>query len=67
MLSLDRIGSVGALIAAIAAPCCFPIFAAIGTMTGMAALGPYENVILYIFQGFALLTLWTGSRDPKAS
>ena len=57
MLSLDRIGSAGALIAAVAAPCCFPIFAALGTAAGMSALGPYENVILSIFQGFALLTL----------
>jgi hypothetical protein len=55
--SLDRIGSAGALIAAVAAPCCFPIFAALGTAAGMSALGQYENVILYIFQGFALLTL----------
>jgi hypothetical protein len=57
MVSLDRIGSVGALIAAIAAPCCFPLFAAIGTAAGLGALGQYENVIIYIFQGFAVLTM----------
>jgi hypothetical protein len=57
MVSLDRVGSVGALIAAIAAPCCFPLFAAIGTAAGLSALGQYEGVILYIFQGFAVLTL----------
>src|SRR5436190_24175777 len=28
--SLDRIGSLGAIVAAIAAPCCFPLFAALG-------------------------------------
>lgn len=55
--SLDRIGSAGALVAAIAAPCCFPLFAAVGTAAGLSALGQYEGVILYIFQGFALLTL----------
>ena len=54
---LDRIGSVGVLLAAIAAPCCFPLFAAIATATGLGALGPYEGTILYIFQGFAALTL----------
>ena len=54
---LDRIGSVGVLLAAIAAPCCFPLFAAIGTAAGLGALGQYEGVILYIFQGFAVLTL----------
>ena len=55
--SLDRIGSAGALVAAIAAPCCFPLFAAVGTAAGLSALGRYEGVILLIFQGFALLTL----------
>lgn len=55
--SLDRIGSAGALVTAIAAPCCFPLFAALGTAAGLTALGQYEGVILYIFQGFALLTL----------
>jgi hypothetical protein len=57
LVFLDRVGSLGALVAAIAAPCCFPVFAAIGTAAGFSALGPYEGVILYIFQGFALLTL----------
>lgn len=57
MVSLDRVGSVGALIAAIAAPCCFPLFAAVGTAAGLGALGQYEGPILYIFQGFAILTL----------
>jgi len=57
MLSLDRVGSVGALIAAIAAPCCFPLFAAVGTAAGLGALGRYEGLILYIFQAFAILTL----------
>lgn len=56
-ISLDRIGSVGALIAAIAAPCCFPLFAAVGTAAGLGVLGRYEGVILYLFQGFALLSL----------
>ncbi|PZR73808.1 MAG: hypothetical protein DLM73_09750 [Chthoniobacterales bacterium] len=54
---LDRVGSVGALIAALAAPCCFPIFAVVGTAAGFSALGTYEGIILYIFQGFAVLTL----------
>lgn len=55
--SLDRIGSAGALVAALAAPCCFPLFAAVGTAAGLSALGQSEGVILYIFQGFAVLTL----------
>jgi MerC mercury resistance protein len=54
---LDRVGSVGALIAAIAAPCCFPLFAALSAAVGLGALGQYETVVLYAFQGFALLSL----------
>ena len=67
---LDRVGSVGALIAAVAAPCCFPLFAAVGTAAGLSALGQYESIILYIFQGFAVLTLvglalsYRQHRDP---
>src|SRR5438477_11256198 len=56
-LSLDRIGSAGVLVAAIAAPCCFPLFAAIGAAAGLSVLERYEGVILLVFQGFALLTL----------
>jgi hypothetical protein len=55
--SLDRIGSAGALLAAMAAPCCFPFFAAIGTALGLGALQQYEGIILYIFQSFAALAL----------
>ncbi len=57
MVSLDRVGSIGALLAAIAAPCCFPLFAAVGTAAGLSGLGRFEGIILYIFQGFAVLTL----------
>lgn len=57
MTSLDRIGSVGTILAAIAAPCCFPLFAAMGTVAGLGIFGQYESVILYIFQAFAVLTL----------
>ena len=57
LVLLDRVGSAGALVAAIAAPCCFPIFAAVAAGVGLGALGQYEGVILNIFQGFALLTL----------
>lgn len=55
--SLDRIGSMGALVAAVAAPCCFPLFAAAGASLGLSALGRYESVVLYVFQGFAALSL----------
>jgi MerC mercury resistance protein len=55
--SLDRIGSAGAIVAAIAAPCCFPLFAAVGAAAGLSVFERYEGAVLLIFQGFALLTL----------
>lgn len=54
---LDRVGSLGALLAAVAAPCCFPLFAAVGAAVGLGALGRYETIALYAFQAFALLSL----------
>ncbi|MBA2434028.1 MAG: MerC domain-containing protein [Chthoniobacterales bacterium] len=55
--SLDQIGSVGALLAAVAAPCCFPLFAALAATFGLGALGRFETTTLYFFQGFALVAL----------
>lgn len=57
-MRLDRIGAAGALVAAVAAPCCFPIFAAAATVLGLGgALDRYETIVLYVFQAFALLSL----------
>jgi hypothetical protein len=55
---LDGIGSVGALFAAIAAPCCFPLFAGVIAAVGLGALGRSEGFVLYALQGFALLSLF---------
>jgi hypothetical protein len=57
LASLDRFGSLGALVAAVAAPCCFPLFAVVAATLGLGALAPYEAIVLYAFQGFALLSL----------
>lgn len=54
---LDRVGSAGALLAAAAAPCCFPLFAALGATLGLGTLGLSESLLLYLFQGFALLSV----------
>lgn len=54
---LDRIGSVGALATAVAAPCCFPLFAALAATLGLGVLGRFETTVLYLFQGFALLAM----------
>ncbi|CAN5525427.1 hypothetical protein BH18VER2_BH18VER2_10950 [soil metagenome] len=55
--SVDRIGSAGALLAAVAAPCCFPLFAALAATLGLGVLGRLETTVLYFFQAFALLAV----------
>ena len=55
---LDGIGSVGALLVATAAPCCFPLFAGVITTVGLVTLGNFESFALYALQGFALLSLF---------
>lgn len=54
---LDTVGSAGALLAALAAPCCFPLFAVFSVTLGLAALGPYEQGVLYVLKASALLSL----------
>lgn len=54
---VSHAGAIGAFAAAIAAPCCFPLFAAIGAAAGLSALNRYEPAVLYVFQAFALLSL----------
>jgi|ERR1700682_6349116 len=57
LVSLERVGFLGALIAAIAAPCCFPLFAAVGATLGLGALARYESLLLHLFQAFAVASL----------
>lgn len=55
--SLDRIAAIGALLAAVAAPCCFPLFAALAATLGLGVLDRFETMVIYFFQGCALLAL----------
>lgn len=54
---LDRIGSTGALLAAVTAPCCFPLFTAFAGALGLGVLGRFETPVLYLFQAFAVLAV----------
>jgi mercuric ion transport protein len=51
---LEKLGGVGAVIAAAACPVCFPKLALIGALFGLGALGAYES---QIFIGVQILTL----------
>lgn len=54
---LDKLGSVGALIAAIACPACFPIFAAVSSVLGLSFLIPYEGLTMWALQLLVLVAL----------
>lgn len=57
---LDKIGSVGAVIAGSAVPCCFPFLSLIGSILGLSFLAPYERYVLYAMQ-FLVIVAMIGS------
>jgi mercuric ion transport protein len=67
---LDKIGSIGAVIAAAACPICFPKLAIIGAMFGLGAFSAYEYELLLATQvlvGVAVLghaIVFLGHRRP---
>lgn len=54
---LDKVGSIGALIAGAAVPCCFPFLSLIGSILGLSFLAPYETYVMYAMQGLVVLAL----------
>jgi hypothetical protein len=54
---LDKVGSVGAILAGAAIPCCFPFLSLIGSILGLSFLAPYEAYVMYAMQGLVVLAL----------
>lgn len=54
---LDKVGSIGALIAGAAVPCCFPFLSLIGSILGLSFLAPYEAYVLYAMQLLVVVAL----------
>jgi hypothetical protein len=52
---LDKAGSIGAVIAGAAVPCCFPFLSLIGSILGLTFLAPYETYILYAMQALVVI------------
>jgi len=50
---LEKIGSIGAVVAAAACPVCFPKLALIGALFGLGAFGAYESQIFVAAQALA--------------
>lgn len=56
-LELDKLGTVGALVAAVFCPICFPKLALIGAALGLGALAPFEGWFVAAAQVFLVLAL----------
>ena len=54
---LDKVGSIGAVIAGAAVPCCFPFLSLFGSILGLSFFARYEATIMYLIQGLVLLAL----------
>ena len=47
---VDKIGSIGSLVTAMACPVCFPMLAVVGSALGLGVLHPFEGKILLAFE-----------------
>ena len=56
-LLLDKIGAIGAVLAAAAAPCCFPLLAGAGAALGLGALQSLRGYMDYTIQAMVVLAL----------
>src|SRR2546427_3628686 len=56
-LLMDKLGAIGALLAAAAAPCCFPLLAAAGAALGLSALQSLRGYVEYTIQTMVVLAL----------
>ncbi len=56
-MKLERSGTVGAIVAAILCPICFPKLALIGAALGLGVLAPYEGWFAAAAQVFLLVAL----------
>jgi mercuric ion transport protein len=56
-IHLEKIGSIGAVIAAAACPICFPKLALLGAVFGLGALGAYESQLFIAAQALIVLAI----------
>lgn len=54
---LDKLGSIGAILAAATCSVCFPFLALIGSAVGLGVFGKYEGITLFIFQALVFIAL----------
>ena len=54
---IEKMGTTGAVLAALACPICFPKLALVGTALGLGFLAPYETYIAFGIQALFVLAL----------
>ncbi len=55
---VDKIGSMGMLLTALACPVCWPLFAGLGSALGLGVLAPWEGIMMdYVFPPFVVVAL----------
>ena len=55
---VDRIGSLGTLVAAMACPVCWPLFATMGSSLGLGIFSPWEGIISnFVFPPFVVIAI----------
>jgi len=54
---VEKIGSIGSFLAALACPACFPMFAVVGSALGLGFLRPYEGWVFLAFRILVLIAL----------
>jgi mercuric ion transport protein len=54
---IDKIGSVGSLLAAAACPVCFPMWAVVGSAVGLGVLSRFEGKVFLVFQSLVAVAV----------
>ena len=54
---VEKVGSIGSFLAALACPGCFPMFAVVGSVLGLGFLRPYEGWVFLVFRILVFVAL----------
>lgn len=58
LVFIDRVGSLGTLIAAMACPVCWPVLATLGSSLGLGIFAPWEGIISnFVFPPFVVIAV----------
>ena len=54
---IEKIGTIGAVLAAAACPACFPMLAVAGTALGLGIFRPFEGWVFIVFQVLVIIAM----------